>query len=260
MTLSTSIDKIPRIGPSFQKKLKKMGIKTVRDILYHFPHRYEDFSDIVPISKIELNKSNCILGKILEIKTTRTWKRKMFLTQAVVEDKTGAIKVVWFNQPYLTRILKKGDNICLAGKSTVGDDGLYLANPAYEKIPNSKSQILKSSLTHTGRIVPVYPETEGLSSRWLRYIIKPLLINFRNKIPEILPQKIIQENNLLPIQQAIWQIHFPDTLSLARQAKDRFSFEQLFLIETAVLRERRRLNKEKAINFMVMKMTRNLGN
>jgi len=260
MTLSTSIEQIPRIGPVFQKKLKKLGIKTIRDILYHFPHRYEDFSDIISVSKAKLNESCCILGKILEIKNTRTWKKRMFLTQAIVQDKTGAIKVVWFNQPYLTKTLKIEDNVCLAGKVVRGDDGLYLSNPAYEKITNYKLQNTNKSqitnyktqtnfdLTHTGRIVPVYPETERLSSRWLRYIIKPLLINFKSKIPEIIPQKIIEENKLLPINRAIWQIHFPDSMNLAERAQKRFSFEELFLIESAVLRTRMALNKEKAIS------------
>ena len=135
MNLSTPIKEIPRIGPSFQKKLQKMGIKTAEDLLFHFPHRYEDFSNIRPISKVKLNETCCILGKILEIKNSRTWKKKMILTQAIVEDKTGAIKVVWFNQPYLIKVLKAGDLVCLAGKINVADKGVFLSSPAYEKIP-----------------------------------------------------------------------------------------------------------------------------
>jgi ATP-dependent DNA helicase RecG len=248
MTLDTPVAQIAGIGAIFQKKLKKLGIKTVNDLLFHFPHRYEDFSDIIPIAKIKLQQTNCVAGKILEIKTNKTWKRKMFLTQAVVEDETSAIKVIWFNQPYLTRILKAGDNVCLAGKVVFKDNGVYLTNPAYEKISSSAAFGGKKGkgLTHTGRIIPVYPETEGLSSRWLRYIIKSLLINLRNKIPEILPQKILLENKFLPIEQAIWQIHFPESMASCKKAKSRFCFEQLFLIEMAVLRARARLNKERA--------------
>ncbi|MGB2762560.1 MAG: ATP-dependent DNA helicase RecG [Minisyncoccales bacterium] len=252
MNLSTPIEQIARIGAVFQKKLKKLGIKTVRDILYHFPHRYEDFSNIIPISKVKINENCCILGKILEIKNSRTWKRRMFLTQAVVQDKTGAIKVVWFNQPYLIKTLKPKDNVCLAGKITIGDDGLHLSNPAYEKMtPSFYRNSVSNDLTHTGRIVPVYPETEGLSSRWLRYIIKPLLISFKNKIPEIIPKEIIQKEKLLAIEKAIWQIHFPDSINLAERAQKRFSFEELFLIELAVLQARMALNKEKAISIPI---------
>ncbi len=242
MNLSTPIEKISGIGPITQKKLKKLGIKTIQDLLFHFPHRYEDFSNLIPIAEIKLNEICTVQGKILEIKTTRTWKRKMFLTQAIIEDKTGAIKIVWFNRPYLTKILKKEDNVFLSGKAAIREDGVYLTNPIYEK-----GELTSNNLTHTGRLVPVYPETEGLSSRWLRYILKPLLINFKNKIPETLPEKIIKENKLLSINKALWQIHFPDSENLAKSAQKRFSFEELFFIELFVLRERARLSKEKSI-------------
>ena len=245
MQLFTPIEQIPRIGPVYQKKLKRLGIKTIRDLLFHFPHRYEDFSNIIPIAKIKLNEDCCICGKILEIKNTRTWKRKLFLTKTIVQDDTGAIKVVWFNQPYLTKTLKKGDAVCLAGRTTLGEDGIYLSNPAYEKVEPTTSH---SQLTHTARIVPVYPETEGLSSRWLRNIIRPLLTNLKNSLPELLPEKILRDQLFLPVSKAIWQIHFPDSFALAKEAKERFSFEELFFIELWVLKEKIKLAKESAIS------------
>jgi len=243
MNLSTPIEKIPGIGLVFQKKLKRLRIKTVSDLLFHFPHRYEDFSNLIPILKVKINEICTIRGRILEIKTSKTWKKKMFLTQAIVEDKTGAIKVIWFNQPYLTRTLKKEDNVFLSGKIVLRGNEIYLANPIYEKFYQNKD------LIHTGRLVPVYPGTEGLSSRWLRYILKPLLTYFENKIPETLPEDIIKENKFLPINKALWQIHFPDSKNLAEAARKRFSFEELFFIELFVLRERAKLAKEKATAF-----------
>jgi len=254
MNLFTPIERIPNIGPIYQKRLKKLGIKTVSDLLFHLPHRYEDFSNIIKISEIKPGESCCVQGKILEIKNSKTWKKRMILTQAIVSDRAGAIKVIWFNQPYLTRILKPQDLVCLAGKATIGDKGLYLSNPTYEKIsqktrqgrgsPLSRSEA--AGLTHTGRIVPIYPETERLSSRWLRFIIRPFLINLKNKIPETLPEKIKKENNLLSLEKSLWQVHFPDSLDLAEKAKKRFSFEELFLIELLVLKERIRLTQKKA--------------
>ena len=243
MNLSTPIEQISGIGPVFQKKIKRLKIKTVNDLLFHFPHRYEDFSNLIPILKVKINETCTIQGRILEIKTSRTWKKKMFLTQAIIEDKTGAIKVIWFNQPYLTRTLKKEDNLFLSGKVALRGNEIYLANPVYEKIYQ------RTELIHTGRLVPVYPETEGLSSRWLRYILKSLLTYFGNKIPETLPEDIIKENKFLPINKALWQIHFPDSENLAKAAQKRFSFEELFFIELFVLRERAKLAKEKATAF-----------
>jgi len=242
LSLSTPIEKIPGIGLFYQKRLKRLGIKTIRDLFFHFPHRYEDFSKIVPISEVKLNETVCIRGKILEIKNSRTWKRRLALTQAVVEDETAAIKVVWFNQPYLTKSLKEGNSVCLAGKVVLRKDGLYLNSPIHERIYQ------ETELTHTGRLVPVYPETEGLSSRWLRYILKPLLSRLKNKVTEPLSKEIREQYNLLPIKQAIWQIHFPDSLKIAEKAQKRFVFEELFLIQVSVLKERLKLKQKKSVS------------
>jgi len=240
MNLFTKIEEIPRIGPVCQKRLKRLRIKTVRDLLFHFPYRYDDFSKITPISKIKVGETVCVKGKILTIESKRTWKKRMSLTKAVVQDKTGAIKVVWFNQPYLTTNLKKGDEACLAGRVVLGTDGTtYLTNPTHEKIT-------AKTLTHTGRLVPVYPETAGLSSRWLRYIIKPILAEFQ-KSKDTLPQNIIKEYNFLPFNKALWQIHFPDSQKLVEKAQERFSFEELFMIQLVVLKERMKIDRQKGI-------------
>ncbi len=249
MNLDTPVNKIPRIGAEYQKKLKRLGIKTVRDLLWHFPHRYQDFSNLTPISEVKIGETVCIQGEIVEIKISQTWKRRMFLTTALVKDKTGSIKVVWFNQPYLINTLQAEDGVYLAGKTSKGPKGMYLSNPSYEKISSRKSD--KSKLVHTGRIVPVYPETEGLSSRWLRFILKPLLTKFQDEIQDYLPEKIRKEHKLLGIKKALWQIHFPDSMELAQQARQRFSFEELFILSLMILREKMKLMTEKSISIPI---------
>ena len=247
MNLSTPIEEIPRIGPAYQKRLKKLGIKTIRDLLFHFPHRYEDFSDIIPISQVREGGPFCFQGEVLDIKNIRTFRKRMMLTQMIIADETGKLKVMWFNQPYLINTFKKGDFLCLAGKVNGKGSLMYLSNPAYEKIENWKLKIENSDLTHTGRLIPIYPETEGMSSRWLRFIIKPLLTKIKDGIPETLPEEIRKEQDLLPIKTAVWQIHFPDTLEKAELSKKRFVFEELFDLALAILREKIKLAKEKAI-------------
>ncbi|MDO8265182.1 MAG: ATP-dependent DNA helicase RecG [Candidatus Parcubacteria bacterium] len=255
MDLSTPIEQIPRIGPVYQRKLKKLGVKTVRDILFHFPHRYEDFSNLIPIAEVKTDETSCILGKILDIKTTRIWKRKLSVTEAIIEDKTGAIKATWFNQPYLEKVLKPSDIACFAGKVLTGKKGIHLSNPIYEKILKSELHqssesklpaIYKDEFTHTARIIPVYPETERLSSRWLRTIIKPLLLAFKSSLDDPLPEKIRKENQFLSLAQALWQVHFPDNLESAEKAKSRFSFEELFNISLFTGRARMRIALNKA--------------
>ncbi len=244
--LSTPIKEIPKIGPIYQKRLKKLGIKTVRDLLYHFPHRYEDFSNLKKIAQVKVGEKVSLQGKILEITNTQTWKKKMILTQAIVADNSGSIKIVWFNQPYLVNVLKKGNFISLSGKVTFDEYGLYLSNPAYEKI--SHSELDTSNLIHTGRLVAIYPETERLSSRWLRKIIQKILIKIENKLRDFIPGEIIKKFNLFPLKEALWQVHFPDSLNSAQKAKERFSFEELFLLQLYILRERLALKRERAVS------------
>ncbi|MCX6724296.1 MAG: ATP-dependent DNA helicase RecG [Candidatus Staskawiczbacteria bacterium] len=245
ISLSTPIQEIPRVGVAYSKKLKKFGIKTVQDLLFYFPARYDDFSEIISISQArnKLGEVACVQGEIIEIETTKSIYGRMAITKALVQDLTAQIYVVWFNQPYLEKSLKENDFICLAGKISLGKEGLYFNSPAYERINEIGEN---EELTHTGRIVPVYSETRGITSRWLRYVIKPLLYRFCDQIQESLPKEIIKKYKFLPIQEAVWQLHFPDSFEHADAAKARFSFEELFLIQLNVLKEKIKLMLKKA--------------
>lgn len=246
MDLNSPLGTIGRISPVYLKRLRRLGIKTVKDLLYHFPHRYDDFSKITPIGQIKINEIVTVQGKILEIKNTRTWKKRMLLTEAIVGDKTGAIKAVWFNQPFLLRNLKKGQTFNLAGKILYNGQTLYFSNPAYENIPISDIRYPISSLKHTGRLVPVYPETEGLTSRWLRYIIKTILPVTRAQIKDYLPMEIKRSQGLLDLPQALEQIHFPKTKKQVEIARRRLAFDELFLIQLFVLNQKLKWQKQNA--------------
>ncbi|MDP2926691.1 MAG: ATP-dependent DNA helicase RecG [bacterium] len=245
MDLSIPIGQVPRIGEVLEKRLKKLGIKTVRDLLYHLPLRYEDFSNFVPLNQLRPRTNVSIRGKILEIKSRLAWRKRMTLTQAVVGDQTGAVRVVWFAKPYIIDVLEPGSEVIMAGRVSQGKNGLYLNNPTYEKITESGSPVSLQKSKIAG-LMPVYPETERLSSRWLRSIIRPILANFKNQVQEFLPEKVLKEFNLLSFPRAIWQIHFPDSLALAEKARLRLAFEELFLIELFVLKERVKILQTKA--------------
>lgn len=239
MELETKISDVGRVTPYYQTRLEKLGIDTVRDLIFHFPHRYEDFSNIIPISEVGLDENVCVKGKIADIKNYRTKVKKMMITEAEIKDASGSIRAIWFNQLFLTRSLNPGDLICLTGKTTIKGNYLYLSSPVYEKIGPRE-------LIHTGRLVPVYPATEGISSRWLRFMLRSILTQLKNKIPETLPQEIIKKEGFIQIEKALWQIHFPDSIEAAQKARQRFSFEELFILELYAIRERTKLRKEKA--------------
>lgn len=248
MNLSTPIEQIPKVGPQFQKKMEKLGIQTVGQLLFHFPHRYEDFSKVVPISEVQIGETVSVKGNIEDIKVVRLFKRRMVLTQATITDESGKLKVMWFNQPYLINTLKRGDLLFLAGKMSTKPGSKYLTAPAYEKLSEDTNN---DELLHTGRLVPVYPETEGLSSRWIRHILWPLLKNLKDKLSDPLPKELKKKYKLPDFNESLWQIHFPDSLVKAEKAKKRFIFEELFVLSLFILRERMKMAAEKSISIPI---------
>ncbi|KKQ23208.1 MAG: ATP-dependent DNA helicase [Candidatus Wolfebacteria bacterium GW2011_GWC1_37_10] len=254
--LSNQLEEVKGIGPRFIERLKKLNIKIVKDLLWHFPTRYEDFSKIIKISDLKINQRATVSGIIKQVKLKRTWKRRMFILEALVADDTGSIKAIWFNGRYLLPIIKKGKFINLAGKITENSkEGLIMSHPVYE-IVNQQFISEDAELTggqqfdtkHTGRIVPIYPETKGLTSKGFRYLIKPILENLEIA-EEFLPENILKENNFPEINEALNSIHFPKESGEAKSAKKRFAFEDLFLLNLINLQTKLKIGQQKAIAF-----------
>ncbi len=229
--LDEPIGNIRYFAPAAVKKLARLKIATVRDLLYHFPSRYDDFSDFIPIADAKPDCAATISGEILSAKNIRTFKKRMMITEIVVGDESGEINAVWFNQPYLLNQFQTGRRINLSGKIAPNKKRLCFSNPAYEIADSGRGGSLRQKEPlHTGRLVPVYPETYGLTSRWLRSIIKPLL-KFAGRAPDVLPAELRKENNLPDFESAMAQIHFPASVENAASAKRRFAFEELFILQ-----------------------------
>ncbi len=240
LTLKTPIEKLPQIGAAYIKRLHKIGIETVEDLLFYFPFRYDDFSKVKKVSEVEIGEVVSICGRILDIQNVRTWKKKMNITEALVEDETGVIKAIWFNQPFLVRNLRKGVSVSLSGKVTWAQEGLQLSNPAYEILGSRQA-------LHTGRLVPVYHETEGLSSKWLRMRIKSV-IKLANEVEDYLPYEVIKRQKLFSLPEAVRQIHFPFNAEKAETARRRLAFDELFLIQLYMLSQKKKWQKNKAVS------------
>lgn len=245
MNFHSNVQEAPYIGPQYQKKLNKLGIKTIGDLLFHLPSRYEDFSKISFIKDLKLNEVCCIKGRIIKIENIYTRKKRFSLTEAVVSDQTGTIALLWYNQSYLKTIIKEGEYFCFAGRFILTDRGSYLVNPAYEKIRGMEIESFDKKLMHTGRIVPIYPETRGISSRWLRFVIK-IILERLERIDDPIPQEVLKKYKLLALEKSIWEVHFPLSFGSQKKAKERFSFQELFLLGLFVLSQRIKRIKAKS--------------
>lgn len=240
LSLATPIENLGFVGTKNAPRLKRLGLKTVKDLLWHFPARYEDYSQKIKIGDIFGVATNVsTFGVVADIKNTVAWRRRMAITDATIEDETGTIHAVWFNQPYLEKTLAIGTGVSLSGKVARDKKGIYLSNPMYEKAA-AGDWPLATSLTHTGRLVPVYPETEGVSSKYLRLLIRRALPKIDN-LADPLPATLVKKYGFPNIGSALQAIHFPKTAQQAEAARQRFAFEELLLFQLRALRDRRQL-------------------
>ena len=247
MDLNQPIESFRYVGPVYLKRLQRLGVKTIGDLFYHFPFRYDDFSNLKKISELKIGEEATIEGKVKEIKTRRSPVKKMFLTEALIEDETGTIKSIWFNQPYLAQTLTKNKKARFAGKIKESKNGILFSNPVYEILEaDLDAPSSKAVLIHTQGLVPVYPETEGISSRWLRRLIYQLLQEYAYKIEEFLPEEILKKKGFPDINTSLFQIHFPKNKKEAEIAKKRFAFEELFLIQLFYQKQKKNLKQKPA--------------
>ncbi|HRY82385.1 MAG TPA: ATP-dependent DNA helicase RecG [Candidatus Moranbacteria bacterium] len=225
--LKLSLKNISRITPKYLKTLEKMGIFTVNDFLFYFPFRYDDFSKIVPVSQDYLNQVITIEGKIKKTKNVRIFRRRLTITEIIIEDENStSLKAVWFNQPFILETLKEGMEVRLSGKLSLDKKTFSMNSPAWEKSSRD--------MTNTGRLIPVYPETVGITSKWIRWQIKMLLPIIKN-MPDILPSETRKKYNLYDVYTALNQIHFPDSKEKLIRAQKRFAFQEMFLVQIKTL-------------------------
>ncbi len=242
MDLNLSVEKLKNVGARNLPRLHKLGIKTLRDLLWHLPARYDDYSQIVPIADLALDQKATIQGTVVKIDSRRIFPRRLVIIEAIIEDDSGSIKAVWFNQPYIATTLTEGTRVSLAGAIKLDKRGLYLASPSYEKL--HQDDYLAYHLTHTHGLIPTYPETEGVTSKYLRFLIKPILSELN--IPDHLSEESRTRNGLIGLTTALQKIHYPLTLAEADQARERLAFDDLLLFQIKALLERRKINQLKS--------------
>ena len=220
--LTTPVSALSMVGSTTADRLKKLGISTVLDLLFYYPFRYEDLSVVSPIGSLQPFSTATVKGRIELLDNRRSWRRRTILTEGLVSDPSGSVKVIWFNQPFITKVLTPGDEVYLAGKVAADQYALQLVNPIYEKIKRAGETV------HTARIIPIYPLTEKLTQKQLRWLMK-LALSAADQVRDWLPPEIRTTLSLLTLPQALRQVHFPDSQASADAATRRLKFNELFL-------------------------------
>ena len=230
ITLDTPIDELSGIGPANARAFRKLGVKTVLDMLYHFPHRYDDYSSQKRIADLEPGSTETVVGVVTDVRlfSLRSGGRAL---EVLIGDDSGSLKLVFFRQPWLANQLKVDAQIVVSGKVEVFQGLRQMNSPAWD--PYSDDELI-----HTGRLVPVHPLTKGLVERNARRIIKQVLDRAVPLVQDYLPEVVRQRAGLMALGEALAQMHFPDSQERLARARQRLGFDEFLFIQIGVLQRK----------------------
>ena len=237
--LGDDVARLKAVSRQHLPKLKRLGVDKVEDLLYLFPHRHNDFANIRKVADLKFGEEQTVAVTVWEATETRQGPRRRS-TQAVLGDDTGNVRAIWFNQPYLARTFRTGTNLVVSGKVNVFRGNFVFESPEYELLRGQEE------LVHTGRLVPVYSTVDGLPQRTLRRVVKEALDAGIFQVVDFVPEAIRHRTSLLGLQNAIAQAHYPDAASDWAAARRRLAFDELLLLQLAVLTRKRAWQQEEA--------------
>ena len=247
MQLNSTIESNFRLIEPQKMALKKLGIKTIRDLLYHFPVSYGDTSEKRNIGSLINGEKAVIFGKIYGLKTSKGFKSKIPMSEAWIEDESGTIKAVWFHQPYIAKMIQEGTFVRADGKVSDRRGELYLSNPKIENIVKLPIGVGNSLFGEEGEkhsLYPVYPESRGVTSNWFYHAIQKIFSSgILDTIQDPIPEYILNTYNLPSLKTALVWIHEPQKQDHATSARKRFAFEEVFFIQLQKKREKIIWNK-----------------
>ena len=230
LELSDDVTLMKGVWQKLLPRLHKLDVNTVGDLVHLFPSRHNDFTSVRTVSQLTPGDNQTAILTVWEARQTMLGRQKS--TQAVLGDDTGNIRATWFNNPWVANQIKHGVQVVLSGKVNVFRGNLVFEAPEYEILDD------RDNLVHTGRLVPVYPSTQGLSQRVLRSLVKRALDATIDRVDEFLPADLLHRTGLIGLVNAMRQIHYPDDWDAEKAAKRRLAFDEFFLLQTSVIRRR----------------------
>ncbi|MCK4369325.1 MAG: ATP-dependent DNA helicase RecG [Dehalococcoidales bacterium] len=225
-SLDSPITSLKGVSTSLAAKFNRLGVKTIRDLLYFFPHRHLDYSQRKNISQLAEGEEQTIIANVWQAQVTMLGGRRG--TEAIVGDETGNVRAVWFNNPYLAKSLPTNTRIVLSGRVTVFGGRHVFESPEWELLEDKE-------LIHTGRLVPLYSLTRGLKPRQVRKLMKQVVDQYAWQVEDFLPLELRQRRQLDELPQAISQAHYPEDEAAKDGARLRLAFDELFLLQLGVL-------------------------
>ena len=231
IALNASLTVLAGVGPRHAAMLTRLGINTLGDMLYNFPRRYDDYSQLKPIRDAFYGQQVTVIGTVTMVESRQTRGGKMSIVEAVINDGTAGLRLNWFNQPWLVNRIKVGNAISVSGKIDQYLGRLVMNSPDWEPVEVEN--------LHTNRIVPVYPLTANVTQKWLRKLMYQVVTYWAPKLTDHLPETIRSAATLPDLGTALLQVHFPDSDEKLQAARQRLAFDEIFFLQTGVLRQRR---------------------
>jgi len=259
MKLSDKLEIIFRLDEHQRKALQRLSLFSVHDLLFHFPVRYSDMSELKQIANLTVGENATVYGQISKLKTKKGYKSKIPMGEGELKDFSGKIKIIWFHQAYLAKMIREGENVKLTGKVTEGKQGIYLANPEFEKVPNMPIDSHDTLFTtkngkyeNTGYSFPVYHETRDITSKWFYHAIEKILRDKTlDSIEDYIPNDILKKYNLPTLKTALIWIHKPKNKRDAESARKRFAFEEVFCIQLERQKDKLEYRKNKSFQIPI---------
>lgn len=235
MNLKDKLKEHFRILPLQEKAVKRLGLLTVEDLLYHFPTRYTDTAEVSNISSLKKGEMATIFGKITGLQTKKAWVKKTPMSEAWVTDGSEKIKIVWFHQAYLAKMLHEGGFVRIEGKVSERNNELYFSNPKVEQVdrlPETIGVSLFGEESEVHVLYPIYKETRGITSNWLMHKLQSIFLSgVLDTLEDPIPETILKKYSLPSLRTALLYIHTPKKLNDAEVARKRFAFEEIFFIQ-----------------------------
>lgn len=246
MKTNSTLEKEFRLHESQKKALNKLGLYTIQDLLYYFPQRYGDSRETKSINNLAKGETTVVFGKISGLKTSKAFYKKIPMSEGTLSDESGRIKLVWFNQPYIAKMIHEGQLVRAEGKITERKGELYMSNPKVEPVTHVPSATSESLFSKTENnedlniLYPVYPESKGITSNWIYHAIQKIFkTGILEDIPDPIPAEILNKYNLPSIKSAMIWIHAPRNMKDAESARKRFAFQEIFLIQLEKQKDKR---------------------